>query len=397
MMERKKIRVLYIASSDAGTGGSGKSLCEMVELLKKSYDVSPIVINTNHNNLNCILDQAGIENYSARYKMNICQEEPSKIKTYIKYIIKYLIYCIATPFSLYKIEKTIDLKSIDVIHINNSTQDIGALLGKRHNIPVVWHIREFGEKDFNFLYFKSNMAKYISDNATKVIAISDAIKKEWLEKGIDSKKIVTIMHGINPEGIHMADHNNEKVRIIFSGRIIKQKGQEAFIDSLAKLPDKTKCVISVDFFGTGDAQYLSFLNEKVDKLNLKQVVCFKGYTKNIKEKLPHYDIGVVNSRCEGMGRTTIEYMAAGLCVLASNRGANLEIIDNGKTGYIYDIEDSDSLIRIIETLCSDRKKIVFVGERARQKALTQYSILNNVFAYRKVYEEIVWEKYRNAL
>lgn len=396
MMERKTIRVLYIASSDAGTGGSGKSLCEMVDLLKKSYNVEPIVINTNHNNLNHILDQAGIDNFSVGYKMNICQEESSKIKTLIKYIIKYLAYCIAIPFSILKIETSVDLKTIDVIHINNSTQDIGVLIGKKYDIPVIWHIREFGEKDFNFLYFKPNMAKYISDNAVKVIAISDAIKRDWLEKGIDSQKIVTIMHGINPDGIHMANHTNEKVRIIFSGRIIKQKGQEAFIDSLAILPDKTKRLISVDFFGTGDIHYLSFLEEKVKNLGLEQIVCFKGYTKNIKEELSHYDIGVVNSRCEGMGRTTIEYMTAGLCVLASNRGANLEIIDNGETGYIYDIEDSASLTNIIEFLCRDRKKILFIGEKARQKALTQYSIKKNVWAYRKIYEEVVWEKCRDV-
>lgn len=396
-MDRKTIRVLYISSGDAGTGGSGKSLCEMVELLKKGYNVDPIVINTNHNNLNHILDQAGIENFSAGYKMNICQEETSKIKTYIKYIIKRMIYCITTPISLLKIERTLDLNSVDVIHINNSTQDIGALLGKKYNIPVVWHIREFGEKDFNFLYFRQDIARYISDSAAKVIAISDAIKKDWVEKGIDSRKVVTIMHGINPEGIHQADHKNKKIRIIFSGKIIKQKGQEAFIDSLVMLPDKTKNIISVDFFGTGDAQYLSFLNEKVDKLNLKQVVCFKGYNKNIKEELQNYDIGVVNSRCEGMGRITIEYMAAGLCVLASNRGANLEIIDNEKTGYIYDIDDSSSLTQLIESLCNDKNKILLVGENARRKALSQYSIKNNVWAYRKIYDEIVWEKHRNVL
>lgn len=383
------LRVLYIASDEPGNGGSGKSLLEFVSILKDTHLVEPIVINTNRNALNKKLDELGIENYSIGYKVNVCRKENSKIKLIIKYIIKYLRYLWGDFMAHKKIDKVLDLSSIDLIHVNNSTQDISVYIRKKYNIPVVWHIREFGDKDFDLLYFKKNIGEYISLNADGVIAISDAIKQDWIAKGIDSKKITTILHGVNPDGIVEARHDNEKIRMVFTGKISKAKGQELFIHALSKLEPQYKKMIEVDFLGGGDERYIQQLGLLANEKGLNSVVHFRGYCDNVKKLLSSYDVGIVNSKSEGMGRVTIEYMFAGLCVLASNRGANTEILKKSNSGFLYEYDNADSIIQCIKTICEDRSTIIINGKKAREYACEHFSIQKNVLDYYQFYQMIL--------
>lgn len=385
----RKLRVLYIASDEPGNGGSGKSLIEFISILKDNDLVEPIVINTNRNALNQKLDELGIENYSIGYKVNVCRKENSKFKFFVKYIIKYLRYLWGDFIARKELDKVLDFSSIDLIHVNNSTQDISAYIRKKYNIPVVWHIREFGDKDFELLYFKKNIGEYISLNADGVIAISDAIKQDWISKGIDSKKITTIMHGVNPEGIVEACHTNEKIRMVFTGKISRAKGQELFIHALSKLEPQYQKMIEVDFLGGGDVRYIQKLGLLANEMGLKSVVHFRGYCENVKDLLSSYDVGIVNSKSEGMGRVTIEYMFAGLCVLASNRGANVEILKKSNSGFLYEYDNADSIIQCIKNICENRDTIITNGKKARQYACDHFSIQKNVLDYYQLYQIIL--------
>lgn len=385
----RKLRVLYIASDDPGNGGSGKSLLEFISILKDNKLVEPIVVNPDNNGLNKKLDQLGIENYSIGYKMNVSRKENNKLKSIVKYIIKYLRYFSSEFRARKKLDSVLDFSNIDLIHVNNSTQDISAYISKKYNIPVVWHIREFGDKDFNFSYFKRNIAEFISLNSDAIIAISDAIKQDWIAKGVDSKKITTIMHGVNPQGIEEAQHTNEKIRIVFTGKISRAKGQELFIHALSKLEPQYRKMIEVDFLGGGDERYINLLDAYAKEHGLDSVVQFKGYCDNVNEILSTYDVGIVNSKSEGMGRVTIEYMFAGLCVLASDRGANVEILEKSNSGFLYEYENADSIIKCIKNLCDNRDLIVSNGKKAREYAYEHFSIQKNVIEYYLLYQKIL--------
>lgn len=86
----------------------------------------------------------------------------------------------------------------------------------------------------------------------------------------------------------------------------------------------------------------------------------KNYDENIREKLCEYDVGINCSFAEGFGRVTVEYMAAGLAVIASNRGANGEIINHLNNGLIYSKDIYNDLLHKIEELINNealRKKL----------------------------------------
>ena len=96
-------------------------------------------------------------------------------------------------------------------------------------------------------------------------------------------------------------------------------------------------------------------------LHLEKNVRFLGYQKNFYEKLAGYDCGIMCSRSEGFGRVTVEYMMAGLPVLASDTGANAELIENGVTGLLYHFPDVENLKNELLYMLEHKKEVSDMG------------------------------------
>lgn len=113
----------------------------------------------------------------------------------------------------------------------------------------------------------------------------------------------------------------------------------------------------VDIVGNGATEEEKKIKKQISKYNLEKTIFIKPYDLGIRKKLKNYDIGINCSFAEAFGRMTIEYMAAGLCVIASNKGANLELIENNINGIIYDKENINSLCDKIEYLYYNRNEL----------------------------------------
>lgn len=386
------MRVLFISSTDDHLGGS-KSLLELVQLLKDE-EIEIIVVNPFHNRLNETLNKMGIENYSVGYHLNICRQNCGGVKYIVKYCAKFVRYKILQVIGIYNLKKTVDFTKVDIIHQNSSVVDIGVYFAKKYYIPLIWHLREFGDLDFNFRYFHKNIGKYISENSQRVITISKSVNDAWIEKGVVPEKMVTIIHGVNPEGINPREKQEDIIRFLFAGNIVPQKGQFDFIKAVAELKDEYKSQISLDFYGTCEDSYKDEIEKYLVENNLEHTIRLKGYSDNLKCLLKEYDVGIVNSRCEAMGRVTIEYMMAGLCVLASDQGANVELTQNGKYGILYNYGDRNSIVNNMIHIITNRKVVQSMGIAARERALREYSIVENVDKFTHLYSEVLSERDR---
>ena len=94
------------------------------------------------------------------------------------------------------------------------------------------------------------------------------------------------------------------------------------------------------------------------------------------------------SRWEGFGLVAIEAMKNSKPVIVSNRGALPELIKNNKNGYIFDMDNLNSLILILSKLNKSDLKIL--GKNARKSFLKNFSackFVNNIYCLYK-YGEI---------
>ena len=86
------------------------------------------------------------------------------------------------------------------------------------------------------------------------------------------------------------------------------------------------------------------------------------------------------SKNEAFGRVTVEYMMHGLAVIASNAGANEEIISNNEDGLIYHLGDSEELAICMKRLIDDQSFMIELSEKGRQKALNRFTSDKNTKA-----------------
>jgi len=394
--ERKDMKVLFVSTEDVKYGAP-KSMQKLMSTLSLEYGVECILLTKKHNLLNEWCDNHGIENYSCNYR-DIMAGDSYELwwLNFAKHTIKYFRYILG-KFTQSKVAKLpIDFDSVNIIHSNTNRVDIGAYLGRKYNIPHVWHLREMDEGTKNMHYYKRNWVSYMNESADCFIAITKATADSWIRHGLDKEKVKVIYNGIDPSAIveKMSPVlQNDVIKIVAVGRIERAKGQLDIINAICDLPKELQQCFQLDFIGDAYADYKRLLKDRIEQSDCKAKINFKGYCQNIGEILQDYDIGITCSAAEAFGRTTVEYMMAGLLTIASNTGANCEIVENNVSGVIYKYGDSDSLKNVLFDICHHRECYRDYSKNAQARAKQYFLAVDNCTNIYKLYESILKEKH----
>lgn len=384
------MRVLYFMNH-ADQGGAALALYDLVSEIKNNPQITPVVITGKNNKLNKMLTDIGVENYVAPFK-NFTSSRKEPVLVY-RFFLR-IRYRIGLFIALRKIEKIIDLESIDIIHSNLNRIDIGVILAKKYKIPHVWHIREHADgRDFTLVSVKKDPIAYMNSFDSYYVAISESVKNAWRSKGINEKKEVVIYDGIREELYNPStDKDNQKLRIIFLGGYAKSKGQEELIDALSSLPNNMKNKLEVDLYGNGSRSYVEFLQDKAIKNGVNRFMRFHSYVDDIWKQIPKYDVGLTCSRVEGFGRVTVEYMAAGLCPIASNGGATPEIVKHNENGILYDVGNKEDLRDAILWAINNRDRVSQMGIEASQYVRKYFTMKEHTRKMIQLYNYILAER-----
>lgn len=384
------MKILYFMNH-VDQGGAALALYDLIKELKNNYDdIVPIVVTGKKNGLNKMLEEIGVENYSAQYKNFMSSYKKPEWIYRVMLNVRYKMgqYC-----AIKRLEKIIDFSEIDIIHSNLNRIDIGAILAQKYKIPHIWHIREHGDgSDFKLTSVMRNPIRYMNSFNSYTIMISNSVEKVWELKGLNNKKMRLIYDGVRTELYNIeTKQDNRNLKMIFMGGYDKNKGQEDLIDALKTLPEDLKRLIQIDFFGNGSEKYIKYLKNKIYENGLEKVMKINSYQHDIWKHISDYDIGLNCSHGEGFGRVTVEYMMAGLCPIASDRGATPEIIENGITGIIYDSSSSEELKNSIIWALNNRKAIRKMGIDASEFAKKEFSMSKHAREIRELYYEVIKE------
>ena len=110
------------------------------------------------------------------------------------------------------------------------------------------------------------------------------------------------------------------------------------------------------------------------------MVYLKGYSNNI--NIQNYDIGIICSKSEGFGRVTVEYMMNELPVIGTNTGATPEIILDGETGFLFELDDYEMLASKIKILLEDidlRKKMGIAGRKRAENEFNESKMTQQIY------------------
>ncbi len=367
------MKVLYFMNH-VGKGGAALALLDLIREIKHNHKyIKPVVITGCYNELNQELNNIGVENYSAPFKNFLTTY---RRPTWVWKVLFMIRYWITKKKSVKRIEKVIDFKRIDLIHSNLNRIDIGYYFSKKYNIPHIWHIREHGTYDFKLMQVFPGYNPIKNDTFSNFIVISESVKKAWENKLSPKSDIHLVYDGINEASLLNAPQLSkfEKLSFVFVGGLYINKGQEYFIKALGNLPQNIRKDIIVHFYGEGSEKYKQKLQALLKTMGLDGQCYIFDYDKNIYNKLRKYHVGVNCSKLEGFGRITVEYMIAGLCPLVSNTGANVEIVNDGFNGLLFDRNNIQDICDNIVKLYENRDLIESYSLRAQRDAIEKFSM-----------------------
>ena len=236
----------------------------------------------------------------------------------------------------------------------------------------------------------SLLHKWIYSKIDKVIAVSQAVKKTLTN--FPPKKIVTIYNGIDTDRFATAQSGSlrkeldlaENTRIVgMVGHVSPHKGHAIFIKSIPEItannPDTVFVVIGDDF---KNGEYISQLK------NLDNRVHFLGPRANIPDLMKDLDVFVLASANEPFGLVTVEAMASGTPVVATNSGGTVEIITDRETGILIPPNDPSELAKAVVRILNDDElanKLRANGQ-TRVRALFDLKTMavNTVGVYREI-------------
>ncbi|MEZ4921038.1 MAG: glycosyltransferase family 4 protein [Saprospiraceae bacterium] len=261
----------------------------------------------------------------------------------------------------------------DAIHSNSSVLRLGADLSDTLQIPHIWHIREFGWKDYRLVFpfgKKQTLRRMALSNA--VICISDIIRQGWnLQKAANAH---TIYNGVGTNEQIAQRKGNQPDKTTFNllliGLLHPQKGQLDGLKALRKLA-ASHPQIRLSIAGNGRFLYTQILKWYTRFFGLQKQVVFTGYVPNPSSLYQESDVVLMCSRNEAMGRVTAEAMSYGKPVIGKRAGATPELIREGDNGFLY--TSIAELAAHIHQLESDRDQCKKMGAFAHKTACAQFT------------------------
>ena len=250
------------------------------------------------------------------------------------------------------------LNRVDIAHSHTWYANLaGYLASKMFGIPHVvtahsleplrpWKAEQLG----GGYQISSWVEKLAYENADAIIAVSAGMKKDVLQAypSIDSKRVHVILNGINTakfapnlNSATLGKYGIKEPFALFVGRITRQKGLAHLLRAWRQVPSEYSLVLAA---GSPDEPAIG---AEVETL-IKELSAERGNIHWIKDMLPHDELTSLLSHArvflcpsiyEPLGIVNLEAMACETAVVASKVGGIPEVVVDGETGLLVELDD----------------------------------------------------------
>lgn len=273
----------------------------------------------------------------------------------------------------------IDARQIDVIHMHWGKDLALAALSRwfSKTKPRLVYTRQMkmtrSKDDFyhNFLYRQMD----------RMLAITDTLANEasGFLSPENAKKVARLYYGVEAPDTHLDQAKRRLIRQGFGiddetflvglfGRIERGKGQYLLIEALARAKKEHDNVAILIVGHAMEDSYLMELKTQVARMGLKKSVFFKGFVDQPQTWMQTCDCVVLASHEETFGLVLVEAMLAGIAVIGSRRGGVPEIIEDGKSGLLFQSGESEALYHCLIRLTENRSFCQKLAEAGRERA-----------------------------
>lgn len=172
------------------------------------------------------------------------------------------------------------------------------------------------------------------------------------------------------------------------GRLVPVKGHEYMIRAFALLMKRYE---SLWLILIGDGSMRDYLEDLCKDLKIRDRVIFTGWRSDVPGFLSLFDIFVLPSLNEGMGRVLVEAMVAGRPIVASNVGGIPDLVKDGQNGLLVPAADVKALTNGMDFLLANPEKRTEMGGTGKKMA-KQYGSDSMVQKIEKLYQGLLKAK-----
>ena len=302
-----------------------------------------------------------------------------------------------------------------ILHAHSpSLNAIAALrVGRELGIPVVYEIRAFwedaaadhGTSPAGGLRYRLTRAleSYVLRRVDAVTTICDGLRNDLLARGIPAPKITVIPNAVDPIISPKADQGNAMLAhqlgltghlvLGFIGSFYSYEGLELLLQSL---PAMLAAVPSLRLLLVGGGPQQQHLQRLAEQLGIDRKVVFAGRVQHERVAEYYQLIDVLVYPRLPMRLTELvtplkplEAMAQGRLIVASNVGGHRELIEDGKTGVLFEAGSADALAQQVVKLIRHVETWPALRQNARSYVERERNWGGSVARYAAIYQRLL--------
>jgi glycosyltransferase involved in cell wall biosynthesis len=298
-------------------------------------------------------------------------------------------------------------KHYQVVHTHNSKAGfIGRLSAKLARVPVIVHtVHGFAfheqEPPWRRFLFR-NLERAASHWCDKMIFISQPLIDWALKEKIScAGKMARIYSGIEMDRFHpVSEQEKKRLRgkwglgehdavIGIVSKLWDGKGHALLIRALKEIrKEKPQARLVI----VGEGYLMESLKTLAGLMELSDAVTFTGFTKDVPQIIATFDVAVLPSYFEGMGRVLLEAMAMEKPVVGTAVGGIPDLIEQGSNGCLVSPGNEKELASALLKILNDKDLAARMGQAGRKKMTDRFSAESMVRSIEKVYSELLEKK-----
>ncbi|KJH71502.1 glycosyltransferase family 4 protein [Aliterella atlantica] len=272
-------------------------------------------------------------------------------------------------------------RKYDLIYANTQKAlVVGAIASFFSRRPLVYHLHDILSLD-HFSATNRRIAVTLANRAALVIANSEASQAAFIAAG-GRKEIVDFVYNGFDLNLYQQPQASLKRELGLEGKFVvghfsrlsPWKGQHILLEALQYCPENVVAIFIGDAL-FGEQDYVQQLHTKVTELGLENRVKFLGFRSDIIPLMSACDLVTHTSTvAEPFGRVIVEAMLCGTPVVATKAGGAIELVEDGKTGWLVEPGNVDALAATINTCLEQSQLSANIAQQAKVQASQRFDV-----------------------
>lgn len=295
------------------------------------------------------------------------------------------------------VKTLIEKENIQIINAQSSTDRyVGPLINLLYTKKVkIVQTRRQNPKEMIGLnkFFQNIFNNYFCD---KVVVVSEALRKIFIERGIQENKLKVIHNGTPTEQYQSNLELRKKLQIelgytdndIVIGCVARYKNQPQLVKALQYLPKEWKVL----YVGLDEESYRNRFPNEPDIHDVPQEVRCLGIVNDKATVIQYYTLMTVNvlpSTMDGFGLALVESMAMGTPVVATNYAGIPDVVQHEENGLLYENENYLDFANQIKRLVEDQGLRTKLLQNGKKTTYETFSIENTINKYECFFGDLI--------